>query len=368
MRALGRREVAGIAVIVLGAGGVAGHEAGVYGLPDSAEMEAIDFGLHTDMFHDIGVAFRPGDASDSSETDTPAPYSQLLATCSATMISETYAGVEAPRFATNPDLAICGSEQAISRANEMNDNLDSELFKKSCAGHTNGEGVFMPGCLGYCAHLAEATHDHFDAPYGSATAMYEGMQAAGKMHFDRQPPIGAYVFYDNGGPHGHVAIYIGGDKVFTSDIRNENGEGRANIVYSAEMEDGFGLIYLGWSEVREELRAVSRPVQEQPAEIVVVAAIEPGERRIPFVVALINDRGIPEIRERQFDEVVEMQNDLNAIHCDPLAVNGIFDGTTGLRVATFQRNTGLKDDQIAGIKTQTKLNEAIAAGNQACGA
>ncbi len=391
-----KRVLAAGLVTVLGVG-VAAHERGAYELPTSDEMAGISFTPDIQTIRDIRTAMTPNETAEvAPDNSGPSePWSQLLATCSGKMIRESYEKTNtfyedgvSTRFVTNDKLAICGAEDAIVRANEMNDNLESPLFKKGCTGRQTSSG-FKPGCLEYCGRAAAMIWGKDSSGYESAIVQYQAMKNSNKLYVDDSPPVGAYVFYDNGG-YGHVGVYMGGDKVAGTDIRNLNGEGRISIVPTAEMEDNFGLIYLGWSPGENEMRTVVDPQETPttpPGSLVVpsedpytaesrqnsIQSAAPTARQTPYVVALVKDDGTRDSRskirvERQKPGVIDMQTKLNDIGCPELPETGVFGSREYEIVQLFQDNAGLKKDGIPGKKTLGKISISKDTGNKDCGA
>jgi cell wall-associated NlpC family hydrolase len=93
---------------------------------------------------------------------------------------------------------------------------------------------------GYCeafVEIAYGTRHHF----ASATANYRAQAAAGRIHTDANPPVGALVFY-SGGQYGHVALSVGGGQVITT-------WGHAGDRYDLRLTGVHSLSnpYLGWS-------------------------------------------------------------------------------------------------------------------------
>ncbi len=65
---------------------------------------------------------------------------------------------------------------------------------------------------------------------------------------DRRPPTGALVFWDTGGPYGHVAVYVGDGRIVSNDIGDTvPGEGGVYLVDFALIESHWGATYLGWA-------------------------------------------------------------------------------------------------------------------------
>lgn len=110
----------------------------------------------------------------------------------------------------------------------------------------------LVGSRGYyqlCARLAANIWGLPRAGYASAADQWEAMVASGNAHFkDRKPPVGALVFWDTGGPNGHVAVYVGSGQIVSNDIRDSvPGEGGVYQVDVAVIESDWGATYLGWA-------------------------------------------------------------------------------------------------------------------------
>ncbi len=109
----------------------------------------------------------------------------------------------------------------------------------------------MVGQHGYyqlCARLAATIWGHPRAGYLSAAEQWSHMVATSNAHLDRQPPLGALVFWDTGGPYGHVAVYVGGDRIVSNDIHDQYpGDGGVYIVDFSAIEAEWNATYLGWA-------------------------------------------------------------------------------------------------------------------------
>ena len=95
--------------------------------------------------------------------------------------------------------------------------------------------------LGKC--LWEVQHA-FDVPAHMYPDAIGQWRAARQKHpGDRTPPVGAPVYFA-GGAHGHVAIYVGGGLVRSSDA---GGARRMATVSIDWFRHNWGYTYLGWS-------------------------------------------------------------------------------------------------------------------------
>ncbi len=96
---------------------------------------------------------------------------------------------------------------------------------------------------GLCLAFVDDAYAASSGRVGTAIAQWNRAKAAGVGHpGDRNPPIGAQVFWLSGNPAKHVAIYAGGGMVITT---GANG-GTVSLV-SMEYLDSYGP-YLGWAE------------------------------------------------------------------------------------------------------------------------
>jgi len=139
-------------------------------------------------------------------------------------------------FTDNTSITLPGVQQALARAKEISDN-SSALYKKICGS----------SCYQKCDHLAAGVWGYIGSGYASAATHWAAMKSSGHGHpGDRNPPVGALLFYDTGSPSGHVAVYLGNNKIMSNDV---NGNGGAYIVDASTMETGpWHLTYLGWSD------------------------------------------------------------------------------------------------------------------------
>ena len=110
----------------------------------------------------------------------------------------------------------------------------------------------LVGSHGYyqlCARLAANVWGRPRAGYFSAAEQWRQMVATNNAHpDDRFPPPGALVFWETGGPYGHVAVYVGGGRIVSNDIGDTvPGEGGVYLVDFGLIESKWGATYLGWA-------------------------------------------------------------------------------------------------------------------------
>lgn len=104
-------------------------------------------------------------------------------------------------------------------------------------------------CFNKCDHLAGDIWGYdYASGYLSAATHWETAknQDIARLE-DREPPMGALLFWDTGRVFGHVATYIGNGQVVTNSSSGEFGPDV--YVVSADMyEKVYGWDYLGWAD------------------------------------------------------------------------------------------------------------------------
>ncbi|WP_432877460.1 CHAP domain-containing protein [Kribbella sp. CA-245084] len=123
---------------------------------------------------------------------------------------------------------LAGADQAVARALQL----------------VGGHGYYQ-----LCARLAANIWGRPRAGYLSAAEQWRQMATTNNAHRnDRQPPIGALVFWETGGPYGHVAVYVGNGRIVSNDINDVvPGEGGVYLVDFGLIESKWGATYLGWA-------------------------------------------------------------------------------------------------------------------------
>nr|WP_238357227.1 CHAP domain-containing protein [Kribbella italica] len=125
---------------------------------------------------------------------------------------------------------------------------DGELPGAQAAVTRALELVGQRGYYQLCARLAANIWGRPRAGYASAAEQWSQMVASGNAHVDRQPPVGALVFWDTGGLYGHVAVYVGDGRIVSNDINDQvPGEGGVYLVDLTTIETEWNATYLGWA-------------------------------------------------------------------------------------------------------------------------
>lgn len=88
--------------------------------------------------------------------------------------------------------------------------------------------------------------------YASAAVHWDVMKSSGHGHpNDRNPPVGALLFYKTSSIYGHIAVYLGNNLILSNDVLDAKSgvTGGAYITDASAMESGpWRLTYLGWSD------------------------------------------------------------------------------------------------------------------------
>lgn len=171
-------------------------------------------------------------------------------------VPDFYQPATQPLFRTSGILP--GAAAAVEQARLITaDPPDNPAFQAACPGRTSDGGEFHPGCSSWCLHLTAGAWQHrsegadIDSGHYSARTMIDATSAAGRLHADRTPPIGAILLYYSASGDGHAVVYIGSNTVLTSDFLNaETGrQGGAYLASATQMEHSgwAGLSYAGWA-------------------------------------------------------------------------------------------------------------------------
>jgi hypothetical protein len=143
--------------------------------------------------------------------------------------------------------------------------VGSTLVVAGCASWEAGDTDKLPGAeaavrraldlvgsRGYyqlCARLASNIWGRSNSGYYSAAEQWSQMVTSGNAHpDDRQPPVGALLFWSTEGPYGHVAVYVGNGQIVSNDIGDRApGEGGVYLVEVDAIDKQWGATYLGWA-------------------------------------------------------------------------------------------------------------------------
>lgn len=128
----------------------------------------------------------------------------------------------------------------------------------------NSEGVVAAGqCL---HHTWEAT-DIPPAGAADANACVALVRQAGKLHTDRNPPLGAWPLWTSSN-HGHAALTSGPGRIASVDVDGPASTGIVDLSYPEVM---WGHTYAGWTDWYGQTFDVGKEEQVTPDEIKKVA-------------------------------------------------------------------------------------------------
>ncbi|MFJ1939102.1 hypothetical protein ACIOGZ_41430 [Kitasatospora sp. NPDC088160] len=158
-----------------------------------------------------------------STTWGTAAVTSVFAGCQPSSSTDTAADPAADFTAKNPRTAT----QAIAAAR---------------AGTASGRSDFH----NHCDNFVAQTYGWGSSGSDSANVHWQRLVASGDAHpGDNSPPAGALLFYDSGSEYGHVALYLGGDMVASTDIA---GYGTIGIRPRSDVTNGtWRMRYRGWA-------------------------------------------------------------------------------------------------------------------------
>ena len=180
-----------------------------------------------------------GDAADNSDDSAEAPTSG----CGGVNAGGAL-GQGKGKF-TDGDKKFPGVDEMLAKAKAVSD-LKGATFRSIC-GVKNG-----PNCKNYCDYLMGSVWGYANSGYASAAVHWETMKSSGHGHpNDRNPPVGALLFYKTSSIYGHIAVYLGNNLILSNDVLDSKSgvTGGAYITDASAMESGpWRLTYLGWSD------------------------------------------------------------------------------------------------------------------------
>lgn len=143
-------------------------------------------------------------------------------------------------FTTNTSVTYPGVQSALARAKQLAG--DSSLQRSAC--HASN-------CYHHCDEVAAWVWGYGNSGYNTALIHWQSMLSGGQGHAgDRNPPVGALLFYGTGSSSGHVAVYLGDNLALSNDV-GDKAAGKTGGVYIVPTDSMEGKVwnlrYLGWS-------------------------------------------------------------------------------------------------------------------------
>ncbi|MFD3714933.1 peptidase M23 [Streptomyces sp. NPDC058677] len=96
----------------------------------------------------------------------------------------------------------------------------------------------------WCLKFVAQSYGWTSAGSRYAIDHYFTMPSTMRHNRDRNPPVGALMFWSTDGRAGHVALYVGNGQIASNDIREP---GRISIVPATDIESKWGATYQGWA-------------------------------------------------------------------------------------------------------------------------
>lgn len=97
----------------------------------------------------------------------------------------------------------------------------------------------------------------WEVPSSASDAQGAWDAAKDKHPGDKEPPLGAPIFWKGGSSgHGHIAIYVGGPELRSTDC---TATGKVSDAHGSWVKQTWGLTYLGWTG---DLNGVRLPLDE----------------------------------------------------------------------------------------------------------
>lgn len=164
--------------------------------------------------------------------------------CSSNENNSNDIGSGSGQFATNTmALAYPGLDKMLAYAKQVAQTAAGPLppaTQAFCANLANGT------CASSCESAAEWVWLGHRGVYADPNSAWPILMAAGHAHpGDRNPPVGALLIY-SGTAHGHVAVYLGNNLVFSTDVL---GSGSVYIASADKIESaGWNMNYVGWAD------------------------------------------------------------------------------------------------------------------------
>jgi hypothetical protein len=128
-------------------------------------------------------------------------------------------------------------------------NPPSDLYNQLCGAKDN--------CHNQCDYLQGALWGYSNSGYLTALDQWNAEVTSGHGHpGDRNPPVGALLFYTSSDSAGHVAAYVGNNEVVSTDVGDASytgsgpiANGGVYVVPASDLEGSpWNMPYLGWSD------------------------------------------------------------------------------------------------------------------------
>lgn len=186
-----------------------------------------------------------GGGDDSDDTDVSA------VNCSSG--GTTQIGQGKGKFSDNTSKTYPGVNEMLARAKAISD-LKGSTFRNICTNNPLG----ATNCQRLCSYMMArvwgkgSSGKAYAVGSNAGNGLWYYLLSTGHGHAnDRNVPVGALLFYKTGSIAGHVAIYLGNNKVLSNDVLDSTSHvtGGAYITDASSLESSpWRLTYLGWAD------------------------------------------------------------------------------------------------------------------------
>lgn len=180
--------------------------------------------------------------SASALEDAPKPAQEIVDTAQEKTVDKVKANV---RYDKDAFLVMSDADTTFGGGDIVFPNT-TKAMNRAMAAVGHAERVCSDGkCYRKCDHLSGDIWGYEDfSGYETAAVHWRTAVKSGLAHKrDKEPPLGALLFWDSG-PEGHVATYIGNGRVVT----NFTGPAGTNVyIVQADLFEQYGYEYLGWA-------------------------------------------------------------------------------------------------------------------------
>lgn len=157
------------------------------------------------------------------------------------------------KFTDNTTKTYPGVDAMLARAKAISD-LKGSTFRNICTNNPLG----ATNCQRLCSYMMArvwgkgSSGKAYAVGSNAGNGLWYYLLSTGHGHAnDRNVPVGALLFYKTGSIAGHVAIYLGNNKVLSNDVLDSTSHvtGGAYITDASSLEGSpWRLTYLGWAD------------------------------------------------------------------------------------------------------------------------
>ena len=229
--------------------GIASTEDEEYQIAECGRLEDDKTRMFTAQYLDrtiaAGINFQSGQSEclDPDSDDPNCPFDDGTGVGSSNSSSDTGAVTGSADYTDNTSVTIKNGKFIVDAA-------IAEIKASNSTCPWNEGGHCRDTCLGSVSHFWNKPPANIFVAGQTAKDAYDAAMAKGKVHKDKNIPIGAVMWADTSAM-GHAYLYIGGGKVISTDIKETD---KIDIAPAGDVagEGGkWGAPFLGWSDPNE---------------------------------------------------------------------------------------------------------------------